>query len=210
MRKVALSDGTSTGLHFSNTPSPWVLRWAAALLPPNARVLDVACGWGRHSHALARLGYSVTALDRDSVAMEHVAQHWPTDAPPPEALITADIEQGPWPLPDQQFDAVVITHYLWRPLWPTFKAALKPGGCYIHETFTHGQGHIGKPVRPEFLLETGELLQVCQDWRIVAYEDGFATTPNRYIQRIAAVVPSNHPTTHPISSLAEMPPRYRL
>jgi hypothetical protein len=150
---------------------------------------------------LARLGHRVTAIDRDAAAMRHVAEHWPTDAPPPEALLTADIEQAPWPLVGQQFDAMVITHYLWRPLWPTLKAALAPGACYIHETFAHGQAHIGKPSRPEFLLQAGELLQVCQGWHIVAYEDGFATSPDRYIQRIAAIVPPK-PTN--------MPPRYAL
>jgi len=32
-------------------------------LPPGAAVLDVACGWGRHSIELARAGYAVTGLD---------------------------------------------------------------------------------------------------------------------------------------------------
>lgn len=208
MKKIESSLLLPLDVHVNRTPSPWVMRWAA-LLPPNARVLDLACGWGRHAHALARLGHRVTALDRDGAAMAHVAEHWPTDAQPPEALLTADIEQGPWPLAEQQFDALVITHYLWRPLWPTLKAALAPNGCYIHETFAHGQGHIGRPVRPEFLLQHGELLHVCQGWRIVAYEDGFATAPDRYIQRIAAIASAAHGAHTPHNAL-EMPPRYPL
>jgi 2-polyprenyl-3-methyl-5-hydroxy-6-metoxy-1,4-benzoquinol methylase len=32
-------------------------------LPQGARVLDLACGWGRHSVELARSGFKVTGLD---------------------------------------------------------------------------------------------------------------------------------------------------
>src|SRR5688572_20558593 len=32
-------------------------------LEPGAAVLDLACGWGRHSIALARAGFRVTGLD---------------------------------------------------------------------------------------------------------------------------------------------------
>lgn len=189
---------------FAAPPSDWVMRWAT-LLPPRARVLDVACGTGRHAHALARLGHRVTALDRDPIAMKQVADHWPDDAPPPEALITADIEQGAWPLDGVQFDALLITHYLWRPLWPTLQATLRPGGCYIHETFSVKHAQIGKPSRPDFLLQHGELLRVCQGWHIVAYEDGFLSAPDRWMQRIAAIAPISHATDTNVAS-----PRHRL
>jgi 2-polyprenyl-3-methyl-5-hydroxy-6-metoxy-1,4-benzoquinol methylase len=41
------------------------LRFAADVLPlsPGARVLDLACGWGRTTLALARQGYQVTGFD---------------------------------------------------------------------------------------------------------------------------------------------------
>ena len=34
---------------------------------------------------------------------------------------------------------------------------------------------------------TGELLDVCRGLRVIAYEDGFLTGPDRFVQRIAAV-----------------------
>ena len=49
--------------------SPWVLRWAECLrllLPVQARVLDVACGRGRHTRLFEDVGYKVTAVDRDA------------------------------------------------------------------------------------------------------------------------------------------------
>lgn len=176
-------------------PSAWVQRFAG-LVRPGGTVLDVACGSGRHVRWLAGQGFAVTGVDRDAAALAALA----ADCPAPE-LITADIEAGPWPLAGRRFDAVVVTHYLWRPLWPALRAALAEGGMLIYETFAHGQQTIGKPSRPEFLLQSGELLQACAGLRVVAYEDGFEQDPPRYVQRIVAV-------DEPVPLGA--PPRYGL
>ena len=103
----------------------------------------------------------------------------------------ADIENGPWPFAGRRFAAVVVTNYLWRPLFPTLIASLQPGAVLIYETFTQGNETVGKPSRADFLLRTGELLAVCQALRVVAFEDGFQQAPDgsapQFIQRIAAV-----------------------
>jgi hypothetical protein len=49
---------------------------------------------------------------------------------------------------------------------------------------------VGKPSRPDFLLQPGELLVACAGLRVVAYEDGFLPAPARFVQRIAAVRPA--------------------
>ena len=70
------------------------------------------------------------------------------------------------------------------------RAAVKPGGWLIWETFADGQQTIGRPSRPDFLLQRGELLRICGDWRIVAYEDLFEGGVNpRFVQRVAAIRP---------------------
>ena len=46
---------------------------------------------------------------------------------------------------------------------------------------------MGKPSRPDFLLQPGELLRVCAAMRVVAYENGYLAAPERYVQRIVAV-----------------------
>jgi SAM-dependent methyltransferase len=178
--------------HLDPEPSAWVRRFAG-LIRPGGTVLDVACGSGRHVRWLAAQGFAVTGVDRkeDAVAsLRGVAE-----------IVVADIEGGPWPLPDRRFDAVVVTNYLWRPLWPALRAALAPGGVLLYETFAHGQQLIGKPQRAEFLLQPGELLQLCAGLRVVAFEDGFDAAPARYVQRIAAVAEA--------AGAAE-PPRYAL
>ncbi len=119
------------------------------------------------------------AVDRDAAALgalRGVAE-----------VIVADLEASPWPLPGRTFDAVVVTNYLWRELLPSIVSSLAPGGVLIYETFALGQHSIGKPSNPAFLLRPGELLGVAKGLRIVAFEDGVESQPERFVQRIVAV-----------------------
>jgi len=162
-------------------PSPWVEQWAH-LLAPASRVLDVACGSGRHLDYLLRLGHQVTGIDQDTAAA--------SAAVPKARLIVADIENKPWPLlasdGPEKFDAVIVCNYLWRPLWPALLDSVTEGGLLIYETFTQGQEQFGRPRRADFLLQPGELLQVCQGMQIVAYACGIDMEPRRAVQRIVA------------------------
>ena len=102
-------------------------------------------------------------------------------------VICADIENGPWPFDGRTFGCVVVTNYLWRPLLPTVVASVAAGGLLIYETFAAGHESVGKPSRPDFLLQTGELIKATEGLRTVAYEDGFEASPDRFVQRIVAV-----------------------
>jgi SAM-dependent methyltransferase len=137
-------------------------------------------------------GHPVTGVDRSGQAVAAAAQ-WG------EALC-ADLENGPWPWPGRAFAGVVVTNYLWRPLFPALLQSLAAGGVLICETFAAGNETVGRPARPEFLLQPGELLRLCAELRVVAFEDGFLDGPARFVQRIAAVRPA----------AGELPPRYRL
>jgi hypothetical protein len=81
---------------------------------------------------------------------------------------------------------VVVTNYLWRPLLPTLVEAVAPGGLLIYETFGAGNARFGRPSRPDFLLQPGELLQATQGLRVLGYEDGYLEPPPRLVQRICA------------------------
>ena len=165
-------------MHGTEVPSAWVTRWTH-LIPAGGAVLDVACGHGRHMRWFATKGHPVSGLDRSPEAIASVSHLG-------EAIL-ADIENGPWPLAGRTFAAVVVTNYLWRPNLPAIVQSLAPGGVLIYETFAAGNETVGKPSRPDFLLQPGELLLACQGLHVVAYEDGFRPDPDRFIQRIAAV-----------------------
>lgn len=164
-------------MHGTGAPSSWVTRWAP-LIRPAGQVLDLACGAGRHLRWLAQQGHAVTGVDRDAAALAGLADV--------AEVIEADIEHAPWPLAGRQFDAVVVTNYLWRPLLPAIVAAVAPGGLLIYETFAVGHESVGRPARPDFLLRPGELLATCNGLRVLGYEDGFLEEPARFVQRIAA------------------------
>lgn len=179
-------------MHGTESPSPWVQRWAH-LIAPGGSVLDVACGHGRHVRYLASLGHPVTGVDRSADALASLQGVGTT--------VLADIENGPWPLPGQRFHAVVVTNYLWRALMPTLLDSLAEGGVLIYETFAAGNETVGKPSRPDFLLQPGELLRHCAGLRVVAYENGFLSTPDRFVQRVVAVRESaahSAPARHPL------------
>jgi SAM-dependent methyltransferase len=169
--------------HLNPPPSDWITRHAGLLphRPDGARVLDLACGRGRHVRWLTARGARVTAVDRDAAALATLQDS-------AAEVVLADIENGPWPLPGRAFDAVIVTNYLWRPLLPVIVASVAPGGVLLYETFAHGNASVGKPSRPDFLLQPGELLDhVRPELRVIAYEDGVLDGPPRFVQRIAAV-----------------------
>ena len=168
--------------HTTNAASKWVQRWSH-LVRPGSTVLDVACGSGRHVRWFAQRGCRVTGIDRDATAMQPLAGL--------AELLVADIEGGPWPWASRQFDAVVVTNYLWRDRLPDVIGSVAEGGVLIYETFSAGNETVGKPSNPKFLLRPAELLQAARGLRVVAFEDGFDGgtdgTPPRFVQRIVAV-----------------------
>lgn len=165
----------------THEPMPWVVRWAS-VLPAASRVLDVACGNGRHAAYLTGLGHRVDAVDRqlpDPPWRDASGINW----------IECDLEVGAWPFDAQAYHGVVVTNYLHRPLFPWLIEALSEGGVLIYATFAVGQECYGRPRNPLHLLMPGELLEAVRGrMRVVAYEDVLdgGPTPVR-VQRLCAI-----------------------
>lgn len=165
----------------ARSPAAWVVRFAARL-QPGARVLDLASGHGRHARYLAQLGCSVTAVDVDPACGESLRGTGGV------TFFQHDLESAPWPFGAKVFDAVVVVHYLHRPLLPRLIESLAPGGLLVYETFAVGNERFGRPRNPDFLLRPRELLAACSGLRVLAFEDGIVDgSPPAAMQRIAAV-----------------------
>jgi SAM-dependent methyltransferase len=72
-------------------------------LPQGARILDVGCGPGRHSIALAKRGYAVTGIDVSRKFLE-LAAAAANEAGVKPAFFEVDARQMPF---DAEFDAVI-------------------------------------------------------------------------------------------------------
>ena len=163
-------------------PSPWVQRYAP-LIEPGGKILDLACGSGRHARYLTGLGYTVEAVDRNPGLIDALQNL------PGITARCADLEAGPWPFGGRNFAGVVVTNYLWRPLFPHLMATLDKGGILIYETFMVGHERYGSPSNPAFLLRPNELLNVVRNHlEPIAFEQGeLAGARPAVLQRICAV-----------------------
>ncbi len=164
-------------------PSPWVERQLSCL-PPGGRVLDLACGRGRHARLLAAAGHQVVAVDRDIAAISGL------HGVPGVSAMQLDLEGDDWPLAGQRFSGVIVTNYLWRPHLPDICALLGSGGVLIYETFMVGNEAYGKPSNPEFLLHPGELRTVVKaaGLREVAFEEGYTDHPKPAMRQAICAV----------------------
>jgi SAM-dependent methyltransferase len=108
-------------------------------LQPGAAVLDLACGWGRHSIALARAGLRVTGLDLSETLLARARKRAKAASVEVE-LVRGDMREI---ARKEEFDAVVslyssLGYFLTDEddlrVLRGARDALRPGGCFVLET----------------------------------------------------------------------------
>jgi tellurite methyltransferase len=152
-------------------PSEWLVE-NADLLPRSGRVLDVACGRGRHALLMASARFDVRAIDRNPEAIDFLTKTAARLNLDVDAAVV-DLETVPPPkLPTSTYDAILVFNYLHRPLMPMLRDALAPGGRIFYETFTARQAERGHPRNPDFLLREGELAELLAPLTIVRSREG--------------------------------------
>lgn len=163
-------------------PDPWLIRIRPLL--PCGRVLDIACGRGRNALFLAEQGMSVTAVDISEEALEQLTREAARRNLPVEAR-RLDLETDPH-LPADAFDLVLDFFYLHRPLLPSLRQAVRPGGVAVLRTFSRAGSFPGGPENPDFVLHPGELLKIFTGWEILLHEEGME--PSRKGGSLAGIV----------------------
>ena len=146
-------------------PSTWFL-WHAHRIRPGMRVLDLACGEGRHSLAAAMLGADVVGVDRDETRLATARELAATRT-------SSASTGGSWtsrePGPSSgDFDAVLVFNYLDRARMPEIRDLVAPGGLLMMESFLTGQRELGwGPTSEDHLLRPGELSRLVAPLRIL-------------------------------------------
>ncbi len=160
-------------------PSTWFL-WHAHRIVPGSRVLDVACGEGRHSLAAAALGANVVGIDRDPVKLAS-ARARAEAAGLSIDWRELDLERGEWP-ELEPFDAVLVFNYLDRANMPRILRLVAPGGLLLMETFLEAQREAGwGPSSSEHLLRPGELAGLVAPLTVLHGREAFETVdPERW------------------------------
>jgi tellurite methyltransferase len=166
-----------------DAPAGWLID-NRDLWPARGRVLDVACGKGRHALRMAQSGLQVRAIDANAEAIATLRNQAESLGLQIDSAVV-DLETDPPPaLGESLYDLIVVFNYLHRPLMPAIRAAVKPGGRIFYETFTTRQAERGHPRNPAFLLKDGELQELMKPLVILRSREG--DIDGRFIASIVA------------------------
>ena len=174
--------------------SEWVKRFADKIPKDHQdqRVLDYACGSGRHTLFLQEKGHKVLGIDRDALTLQNLQNSFSECQLNKVELRCEDLEQEHFSesLSKEKFAGLVVTNYLYRPHLEKLLDLVKVGGIVIYETFAIGNEKFGKPSNPHFLLKENELLEVAMKqnkFKVIAFESLEVGLPKQAkIQRICA------------------------
>ena len=137
------------------------------------RALDLACGRGGNALFLAQQGYHVDALDFSSNVLAKLFDFASQNNLPINCL-ASDVEAEGLPAGKytEKYDVLVVSYFLYRPLFSDIMNALKPGGLLFYQTWSQVLVDKGKgPTSLQFRLAQGELLTLTKPLVPVFYQE---------------------------------------
>ncbi len=147
---------------------PAILQQYGHLLPERGDALEIACGLGGGALWLAARGLQTSAWDVSTVALERVAAV--AEARDLTVRTEArDVVANP-PPPDS-VDVLLVVRFLDRGLVPALRAAVRPGGLLLMQTFV-GERIARGPRRPEWRLKPGELQTMATGFEVLVCSEG--------------------------------------
>jgi len=165
------------------TPASLLVE-VADMVPPG-RALDLACGYGRNALYLARLGWSVVAVDSAKAAIR-ILRERATEAQLAVEGRVADLEAAESAIEPCGYDLICDFLYLQRNLFPRIREGVRPGGIFVAEIHLRDDAAKEGPRSPQFVLEAGELRQEFAGWKILFYSEAVQPGHSRAAARIIA------------------------
>lgn len=163
-------------------PNPLLFEFTPPVHPDEGkRALDLACGRGQNGLWLAAQGYLVDLIDISRIALLRAQDEAGRRGLKNINLIPADLDS--YEIEPNQYDLICVFRYLNRNLFPMLRAAVRPGGRIVYETFNTQYQYVQPVEHPEYLLRAGELAGTFADWRIATHQD------NGHISRLVAIKP---------------------
>lgn len=171
-------------------PNPLLLKYSFLLSERHLEgpILDLACGRGQNGLFLAGLHLPVILADRSGEALNEAGRE-AAERDLDVQFWEVDLETGMNPLKEESYRAILVFHYLHRPLMPCIRKAIRKGGILIYETFTTEQPRYGRPHNPDYLLRPGELAGWFKDWQILHSFEGVLENPPRAMAQVVCRKP---------------------
>jgi SAM-dependent methyltransferase len=169
-------------------PSTW-LAWHTHRFTPGIRVLDLACGEGRHSLAAAAAGATVVGVDKDEALLAKARGLAERNG------LTIDWRmvdlEGSWP-DFGTFDAVLMFNYLDRTRLPQIRELVAAGGFLMIETFLAAQRDLGwGPVSEDHLLQPGEIARLVSPFTVLHAREVLEPVDAERWRAVASVLARN-------------------
>ncbi len=163
-------------------PDPLLFQFVPPLRESgSACALDLACGVGQNGLWLAEQGYVVDLIDVSRVALTRAQSEAGQRSLRSINFLPLDLDSAE--LPAENYHLICVIRYLNRDLLSQIRAAIKPGGRIIYQTFNTRYLAVRPNMNPAYLLNLGELAGFFGDWKILH------TSEYQYVSQIVAVKP---------------------
>ena len=147
-------------------PDPLLYQFTPPLREDqSAAALDLACGLGQNGLWLAAQQYVVSLIDISRVALTHAQTEAAQRNLRSVNFFQLDLDSIE--LKNEAYDLVCVFRFLSRDLMPQIRAAIKPGGRILYQTFNTRYLTIRPNMDPDYLLGVGELVGFFGDWKVL-------------------------------------------
>ena len=152
-------------------PSQKLVKFANPTKSSSKLALDFACGNGRNSIYLAKLGYKVDALDISNIPLENLNEQGI------ENITTKEVDLDSFEI-DKKYDLIVKCNYLDKEAIKKLPTFLNKDGIMIVETYMKHDSNNKPDSNPDFLLNEGELKTFFDNSVEILEYDEFDNEPN--------------------------------